>query len=180
MQNHLTKFKKIPLIISIILLGLSFAIFIFLYKQIQNNDRISGEMERQWLDEANKREEIKSLDLMLKTIESERALLDSHFIKSSDVVPFLNLVEQLAKDAGAGAEVILIDILKDNSGLVVGINAKGNFEALYKFLTLLENSPYELEIISMDLLQSQAGDITDKKNLPPQWSAIFKIKLLSF
>ena len=40
----------------------------------------------------------------------------------------------------------------------MAIKASGSFEALYKFLTLLENSPYELDFISMDI-QKLGGEI---------------------
>src|SRR3989344_2489547 len=166
MQNNFQKFKKIPLILSTSLLLLSCFVFIFLYRQTQNNYQTSAELEMERQSEVNRQDEIKSLERLLQTIEKEYI--------------FLNMTEKLAGDAGAKAEVILVEVPKDNSGLVVGVNATGSFEALYKFLTLLENSPYELDFISMTLETSAGGGVLDSKNPAPQWAAVFKIKLLSF
>ena len=158
---------------SVILLATSCFIFIFIFRQIDHHEKISQELERQWQDETSKREEIKSLDRMLEANEAERVLLNSHFIKNPDVAPFLDVMERLAPTVGAAAEVAQVDIPKDNSGLVVGINASGSFESLYRFISLLGNSSYELEILAMDLSQSP-GIESDK------WSVVLKVKLLSF
>jgi hypothetical protein len=117
---------------------------------------------------------------LLKTTEPERILLDSHFIKSSDVVPFLDMFDKLAGAVGAKAEVASVVIAPDNSGLLVTIKATGLFEALDKFLMLLENSSYELDFISMDIQKSDVGVVSDKNTPSSQWSAVFGIKLLSF
>lgn len=179
-QNNFKKFKKAPLIISTILLMFSCFLFFSLYKQTQDNNRAWAQSEMEWQNEANRRNEIKSLDRSLKVIEQERTLLDTHFAKSSDVVPFLDTIEKLASEAGVKAEVVLVDIPKDDSGLVVGINATGHFEGLYKFLTLLENSPYELDFISMNMQKLNIEIVSDIKTPDSEWSTTFGIKLLSF
>lgn len=180
MQNNFQKFQKTPLFLSILLLVFSCFVFLFLYREIQNNSRTSDQAQIVWQNEANKREELRSLDRSLKTTEQERALLEDHFIRSSNIVPFLDMVEKLAPEVGAKAEVIFVNIPEDNSGLVVEMKVAGRFEALYKFLILLENSPYELDFISMDIQKSNEGTVSDKKNSFPEWSAIFKVKLLNF
>ena len=80
---------------------------------------------------------------------------------------------------GARTEVVLVDMPKDKGGLVVGINATGSFESLYKFFTLLENSPYELDFLSLNM-QSQITGGELGENQMARWSADFKVKLLSF
>jgi hypothetical protein len=47
-------------------------------------------------------------------------------------------------------------------------------------LTLLENSPYELEFVSMDMQKLSTNSTDDKKIEVPQWSAVLGVKLLSF
>lgn len=158
----------------------SFSLFLFLYREIYQNSSTSEQMQIAWQNEAKKREELKSLDSSLKNIESEVALLETHFIKSSDIVPFLDMIEKLAPRVGAKAEVVLVDLPKDNSGLIVEVKATGFFEALYKFLTLLENSSYEIDVISMDMQKLGGEVMPDKKKTLPEWSATFRVKLLSF
>lgn len=174
MQNdshHSQKFKKTPLILSIMFLAFSCFAFFFLYKEINNNKKIAQETQTKWQDEANRRDGIRSLERLVKSITKEKDLLESHFAQSSNIVPFLDTIEKLAVSSKTKSEVVSVDISQDGSGLLVGLKASGNFEAIYKFLTLLENSPYELEFISVNIqkLSAQAG-----------WEATFKIKLLSF
>ena len=179
MKNNFQKFNKVPLLISLIFFSFSLATFVFLYTKIQTNHKISKQLEADWRSEASKREETKTLDRSLKMLEEERALLEKHFIKSSDVVPFLDMVEKMAPKVGAKAEISLVDLSKDNSSLTVEMKATGQFEAVYKFLTLLENSPYELDfmLISMQRLGEVNPDGGVQSAL---WSGIFKVKLLSF
>jgi len=179
MQNNFKKFKKVPLILSILLLSFSSLVFFFLYHQTQTNDRASGELEVEWRSEVARRGELKSFDLLLKAIQKERTELDTHYIQNTDIVPFLNMIEKLGPEVGARTEVVLVDMPKDKGGLVVGINATGSFESLYKFFTLLENSPYELDFLSLNM-QSQITGGELGENRMARWSADFKVKLLSF
>ena len=184
MQNNLygsKKFKKMPLIFSIAFLALSFFAFFFLYKEINNNKKISEKAQTEWQAEASRRDGIKLLERSVKDISKERTLLESHFAESSDIVPFLDTIERLAFSARAKSEVISVDILKDNTvGLLIGLKASGSFETIYKFLTLLENSPYELEFVSMNMQNLNTQIVSDKKIVSRQWEVLFKIKLLSF
>lgn len=151
-----------------------------LYKNVQNNNKTSEEAEAQWQIETSKKNEIESLDRLLKVVEKERFLLDAHFIRSSDVVPFLDTIEKLAPQVNTKAEVTLVDISTDQTSLSVGVKAEGTFEGLYKFLTLLENSPYQLEFTSMSMKKTSEGIVSAEDAQIGKWSAVFKIKLLSF
>ncbi len=176
MQNN---FSKIPLFFSIIFFIFSCSVFFFFYKTLNNNNRKSQLAEIQWQTEALKRDEVKMLDYSIKIIEEERSQLENHFAKSSDIVPFLDTIEGLASKAEAKAEISSVDVLKDRDGLMVEINASGTFNSLYKFLILLENSPYELEFMAMNIQkETSVGAEKDKKDF--KWNAFFRIKLLSF
>jgi hypothetical protein len=172
--------KKGPLILSSIFFLILCFIFFFVYKEIDKNNKASEEAQRVWQTEVARRDEIKSFDHSMKEIEQEQALLETHFAKTSDIVPFFDILENTASLAGVKAEISTVDVLKDATGLVVGVKTSGSFSAIYKFLTLLENFPYELEIISVDLRQVDQSDISEKQVTNPKWDAVFKVKLLSF
>lgn len=174
------KFKKIPLLMSIIFLTFSCFIFVFFYKKLNDNKIIAQEMQQEWQTEAARRDEIKYLAKSLKAIEAERNLLESHFAQSSNIVPFLDTIEQLGILARAKSEVVSVDIPKDKNVLLIDVKASGSFEALYKFLTLLENSPYELDFTAVNIQRINIQTMADKKFIPAEWEAAFKIKLLSF
>ena len=165
------KFLKTQISLSILFFIVFVFAFFYFYNAINNNYKEEQVIEEEWSKEAERRDEIKALFSSVKAIEGERAKLETHFAKSTDVVPFLDTIEGLA---GAKAEVTSLEILKDGAGLLVGMKATSTFEGLYKFLNLLENSPYELEFVSMNLQK----DVADAKI--QGWSAIFKIRLITF
>jgi len=166
--------------LSIIFFVLLSSAFIFLYKAINNNTQKAQQDMTVWQMESLRRDDIRSLDRSLQKISNERTLLETHFAKSSDVVPFLDTIERLAPMVGAVAHVNSVDTSTDSTGLTVGLKASGSFEAIYKFLKLLENSPYELEFLSMDIHKLTMPDVLGKPAADSQWEAVFKIQLLSF
>lgn len=172
--------KKGPIIFSSILFLISCFVFFFVYKEIGKNVRVSEEAQIVWQTEADRRDEIKFFDRSMKAIETERILLETHFAKSSDIVPFLDTLEATADLANIKAEVSSVDIPKDKIGLVVAMKTFGSFSAIYKFLTLLENSQYELEILSLDLRKNETPDTREEGSVTSDWMAVFRIKLLSF
>lgn len=176
----LKKFKKIPLFISILALVIACALFFFLYKKTNDDKKTADTMQTEWQTEANRREQISSLQRSVKSIEAERDLLNSHFAQSSDAVPFLDTIEQLASSVGATPEITSVNILKDNSALTVDLKASGSFDSVYKFLLLLENSPYELELDSVDMQNTNAGALPDGKTVSAKWQITLSLKLLSF
>lgn len=174
MKNN---FPKIPFILSVVFFLFSCSVFVFLLKVINDNNQKSQSKEQAWRAETQKRDEIRALDRSVKIIEDDRIQLETHFAKSSDIVSFLDTIEGLAPKVGVKAEVV---VLNDESGLVVEMKASGTFAGLYKFLTLLENSPYALEFIGMGLHKEGASDVAGKGTPVSKWDANFKIRLLSF
>lgn len=167
------KFKKTPLFLALAFLAVSVFVFFWLLHKINENKRLSAEARLEWLNEETRRYEIKSLDILLKDAEKEREELDAHFAQSSNIVPFLDSTQELAKKAGAASEIVSVDALKEDGELAVVMRAAGSFESVYKFLELLENSPYELEFATVDLKKTNEANSA-------KWEAFFKIKLLSF
>jgi len=162
---------------------LSCFVFVYLYIIINNKKERSQLAQEKWQTEDVQRENTKFLANLIKEIEPERILLETHFVRSSDVVPFLDTIEKLAKEAGVKAEVVSVTPTKNNSSLMVEMKALGTFGTIYKLITLLENSPYDLEFVSADIQNQNGGDLSADKNSKskaPQWTATFQIKLLSF
>ncbi len=179
--------QKIQLFVSMILFVFSCLAFFFLFREIRIKNKASEEKLTEWKTEFNHRDEIKSLNNSIKIVENEKALLETHFAQSSNIVPFLDTIEGLATKVDVKAEITSVEILKSGAGLVVGVKSLGYFDAMYKFINLLENSPYELEFISFDIQKQASASVslidkgaTTKTSKIPQWSGVFKIKLLSF
>jgi hypothetical protein len=176
----MNNFPKISLFLSAIFFVFSCLAFVFLYRAIDNNNQKAEQNAISWQTEARRQDEISLLDRSLPEITGDQAQLEIHFAKSSDVVPLLDMIEKLALEAGATAEIDSVNTLANNSGLVVELKASGSFGTIYKFLTLLENSPYELDFLSMDMHNLTVPGVAGKTVNNLKWEAVFKIQLLSF
>jgi cell division protein FtsB len=187
MKNN---FQKILLVLSVTLFAFSCFAFVFLYRKTNDNNQKAESVLTEWTNETYRRDDIMSLEHSLQKISDARTQLETHFAKSSDVVPFLDMIEKLAPKTGSLAQIDSVDTSGGSTGLIVGFSVSGSFDSIYKFITLLENSQYELEFLSMDIHSMTAsntsvdsGSAQSKapvKNAVPKWQADFKIQLLSF
>lgn len=172
--------QKIPFIFSILFLFVSVFVFVFIYQKINDNNLNAEKANTEWQTEAMRREEIKSLDRALSMVAEESRVLDTHFAFSSDVVPFLNTIEKLALSVGAEPEITSVSTSEADSVLSADFRADGSFESLYKFISLLEQSPYMIEISAFELSRPLKAGELDINNKNPKWEVYFHIKLLSF
>lgn len=177
MKNNL---PKIPFSLAIGFLFVSVSVFYFFYTKTNDNNQKTQIAEADWQAEASRREEIRTLDRSLKMLSAERTSLETHFAESKNIVPFLDTIEDLAPSVGVVAEVTSVDIPKEGTVLMAGMKASGSFTGLYKFLTLLENSPYELEFMSMKIDKNVGTAESGKTAQGSTWDLSLKIKLLSF
>ena len=174
MKNHSL---KILIYVSVIVFVLSCSVFIFLYSEIKQNNQNAELGTIAWQTETVRSSEINTLNSELEQVSDERVLLNSHFIQSSNVVPFLNTVEQLGSSVGSDIQITAVDTGTNKNQLIVSLVAKGSFGQVYKFLTLLENSQYEITFNSMDLHKEVAPSASVKST---DWEGDFQIQLLSF
>lgn len=172
-------FQKKALIFSIIFLLFSSFLFLFVLISTNNNKKISEIAQAEWQEKATRKENIKLTTDLIKTIESERNLLESHFIRNSDVVPFLDTIEKLAKGVETEAEVDSVHTEDSTSSLIADVKVSGNFENIYKLILLLENSPYDLQFVLVNIKSIDKQDASTK-NETPKWMANLKIRLKSF
>ncbi|MDO8659128.1 MAG: hypothetical protein Q7K54_00845 [Candidatus Parcubacteria bacterium] len=173
-------FPKLALPLSIAFFVFFCTAFYFLYQKVNENNVIAEENNTVWQNEANRRDILSSMDRSIKAIAPEIAQLEKHFAQSSDVVPFLNSIENMARAVGVKAEFTSVEVPKDSIVLVVAMDATGSFEQMYKFLTLLENSPYQIEFNKVEIKRSSEIDVPLPVGTRPVWSGFFKMSLLSF
>jgi len=176
---------KSLLIFSIIFLVFSCFLFFIINREIVSNKTAYEDSELKWRKEVDKIEGIKLLNSSFKKIEKEKDLIETHFARSSNIVPFLDTMEAVGNNVGLKTEVTLIDVPKESKVLIIEMSVYGSFESIYKFLLLLENSQYQLETISMDIQkENTSGAVVNKKDknkeVIPKWKADFRMKLLSF
>lgn len=165
------------LLISNIVFLASLGAFWFLYNQVTENDRQTGELELAWQEESTKLYDLNSLSRTLKSINKEVFELDSHFVEKDNVVPFLAYLENLGNPIGVKTEINSVSSADDGGGESVSanLNIQGNFSGVYKYITLLENAKYEIEILSLEMKRQDPTGVPN-----PKWGASIRIRLLSF
>ncbi len=166
------------LLISIIFFALACSLFFFLYEGVKNNQRVYKEAEMAWQREEDRLAEIRLIDRSIKDVQVEKSEFESHFARKSDVVPFLDSLERLASSVGTTAEVSSVDTTTDNMTLSLTMRASGSFDSIYRFLTLLENSYYVLEVNNFSMQRDTFVDVTG--NQSAKWKSVINIKLLSY
>mgnify|MGYP001559388871 CR=1 FL=1 len=171
---------KIEFISSVTFFAVALSALLLFYGQIDSMEQISEQKLTQWRVESDRRDEIKSLESLIKKVESEKALLETHFAYSQNPVPFLDSIEKLAKSVNAKITISSVDIAKDENALFVSMNTSGTFEALYRFITLMENSSYDLEFVSINIKKEGEVNTATAKQQTTDWSASMRIKLLTF
>jgi len=174
------KFKNFSIFLSITLFIVVAVAFYLFYKEIKNKNVNSEKIITIWQTEDSRRNEIKTIMKSVKIIQQDNELIQNHFAKSSNVVPFLDNIDSLAPKVNAEDEITSVEILPETQELIIGIKVLGSFESVYRFLTLLENSPYEIEFIGVDIQKSNTGIKSEKTGKVFSWEGLFKIKLLSF
>lgn len=174
MKNHRKKFPKIPLIVSLLFFTVSFSAFLFLYQQVQKQ---KTEAETIRLEAQNKETQIENARLLTNFLEetaSAQQELERHFVYQDDVVPLLRFIENIGFRVGGQAEVVGVEVTVDGQELFVESVVKGNFDAAYKFITLLENAPYKVEFLSVEM-KTILGDESSGG-----WRGDIRMKVISF
>ena len=165
-------FQKRILILSALLFFVTCFVFLFLYNGTLNSKAKYQQAKKELHDKETEQRSAQFVINSAKSLGTADTLLDSHFIKSSDVVPFLDNIESLAQKSQILSEITSVDIAKDNRLLSVDLKVDGSFENIYKFVLLLENSPY--------IIRFTSGDVRKADNSKTGWTGKFKINLLSF
>lgn len=174
---HTKNIKKIIFASLLLLVSMGSCAFVFWQINVKNKEAISHIEETQ--TELDRRNKITSLNMEIKNLSKERESLNSHFANRSNIVPFLDDLQKLAFSAGANAEITAVDIDPKTNGLIVEMKSVGNFSSIYKLLSLLENSQYQISFSSVKILVKSVSD-KDKKITKREWEGFFKLTLLSF
>ncbi|MCX6757337.1 MAG: hypothetical protein NTZ44_00405 [Candidatus Nomurabacteria bacterium] len=179
-MKKLNKFL-IKIFIALLFIILSIVGFFYIFNSIKSKNDNTTNLLTQAQDESDRRNNIEKLNVQIKAIAPQRKMLETHFAKSSDVVTFLDNLQNLGKLAKAPVEIFSVDLDKDNSLLKVQMSAKGSFIAIHNLFYLLQNSQYELDFSAVNL-QTTTGSSDSTKNVSniQQWQANFSLTLLSF
>ncbi len=178
MQNKAKFFYEI--ILALVFIAIAGFLFLYILQRLEAKNTNAIYLASLAQSQIIHRQKIANMNSEVKSVAPERAKLDSHFAKSSDVVPFLDTLQELSVQAGSPAEFSSVNLSKDGKSLEVSMKAEGTFISVHKFLSLLENSSYEFDFSSVNLQKKVLSDAEKVAGKDSVWTMDFKFSLLSF
>ena len=181
--------KKIfSLVVFINIFFIIAALFLFVTIRTKNRSISSKQNSIESILKAD--DQLVVLQSSLEETKKDRAKLETFLVDKETIATFLEYIEALGKTAGVKASVASLseDTRFPVSGSEVPVlrlvlNASGSWQAVYRYLNLLQNLPYREEISSVTLRNETGatygadGKVIDaKKN--HTWNGTFELAIL--
>ncbi len=179
------------IILAVIILALGVGYY-FAYTSINTMKAASATIEAQATAAQTTQAQTTKLQQQIASQASDRAALQSLFVQSGTEADFLTWIESLADTANLDHQIESVSSAGDSlpSGfqhLHIIVSTKGGWQSTYKFLKLLENAPYKLDIQTVDFTASQnsPGDVSTSTTNAIEgngsvWQATFTIQVVGF
>lgn len=159
-------FLIIAVILNIFLVFANFFVYRISIKKQQGLDDLRGQIFKT----EKQKENFNSLKHWFESFEKEKNKIEAVFLREKNIVRFIEQLEELAKISKTDIEFQSAEIP------IFLFNLEGPFEDLIRFLVLLENLPFQIEIQDLNL----AGREKEVSSQETPWQARFKIKVLSY
>jgi len=144
-KNHTT----LIFIISILTIILFVALLGFFLKVIKNKNQHTAVIWVTLQDKISEKENVLKFNEKIVETEEIQKKINSLFVDPDKIDEFVNYLEKVGEDTNS--EVSVIDV-KDNKKILSFIlSIRGNFDNVVKSITLLENIPYQTDIVSFTL-----------------------------
>lgn len=185
-MNNVSNYKKIAILLTLCVLGL-FAVSYLVYKELLIKNESNANLLQRILTESSREVYATSIQKQLEKLDPDIKKVESSIVPASDVVSFIEELENTARNNGLEIKNDSISEEADSklsSTTVVFLKIKsittGTWAGTYKFLSELESLPHKVRISSFSItnstFQSDASLPVTKKN----WDATFEIKVLKF
>jgi hypothetical protein len=112
---------------------------------------------------------------------ADRSQVENLIVNSDTVTNFIDRLDSLAKASRAQLKIEQANVVPDQ-GLGVQLVVTGDFDAVYRYLQILNNLPEAFVIKHISLTTSQANAdyvVTNSKNTG-NWRAVIEANLLSY
>jgi len=155
MSPSTIKITAVSIVLFIIASG-SFA-FIFLQTQ-QQGEKLVAQLDT-LTEQRTQEEAFFRLRRVAEESSAERSKLSEYFFAGeSESIDFLNMVEQLAPEAGVTLETNSLNLIEgtesedEKQWVEMGFSFEGSRSRVQNFITILEELPYVLKVITVDIV----------------------------
>lgn len=173
-----SKTKKILIIVSIIAISVLLFDIFFIFSIYKKRDSVAKPRE-DFLTEMTKESQLVLIKKIIEETSAERTNLNLCFVNNDEVVDFIKSVELISKLAGVSIEMKSVGT--ENSEVIRGVNVEtlvvevvieGSWDGTFKFLSLIENIPYNTTIDRVSINKS-----AEETNKDGSWKSGFTIKV---
>jgi len=172
-------------ILSILVTILVAGLLVFFLKIIENKNQHIFVVTETIGDKLKEKENVTMFTEKLSEIQLLENNIDSRFVDSNKIDTFVSYLEEIDLDIGSDISVKNIEISpKTKEVISFKILITGTFEQVMRTVVLLENIPYEVDIISI-YLNKDLTETTNKEGEKtkilgvPTWQADISFNILS-
>lgn len=133
-------------------------------------------------EESKKSRALRTTARVIEQSANARKELDSHFLRESEAVIFIERVEALAMPLSVAVEFSLIQKMDDASKkkiFQISFKTIGSFENTMHFLSLVETLPYAIRF-ERAFLEKETGLEIPEKTIANPWRGVFVFAVESF
>lgn len=120
---------------------------------------------------------LKHLESILDSVESDSVLITNSFIDKKNLVLFIEEMERVADTANVDLEVVGASVPTniEELGPKFIMNVSGDFDDVYRFIALIKNIPHQILFDKIYFYQTKSQD-TDEEF----WRAQIELRILSY
>lgn len=174
--------KKIIISIIFVLLVnfVGFAASFFVFSKIFSEKELVKDIKQKLQSNEKKIKDSALLRKEIISISQDKEKIDLLFLKEQEIINLIEKFESVASESGVDLKINSISFAgEDKSQPHFNMAAEGSFGQIFKYVTLLENFPYILEIDRLNLQKTESGASGDK-NIQNKWRVNFEIILKTY
>ncbi len=142
------------LILSILAMVVSITTLILFFKIIANKNEHTSALSRSLVDKIAMKENADTLTKKIDEVENIKKIINAHFVDSTKIDSFIDYLEKLGISASTEVKVESFDTSKTEKNILsVTLSVNGTFSNVINTFKLLENSPYQIDVIRISLIE---------------------------
>jgi hypothetical protein len=173
------------LIFSVITTVLVVGLFVFCLRVIKNKNQHTSAVLLTLQEKIKEKENATMFAEKVSEIQNTKELIGNYFVDSNRIDAFVGYLEDFSVVTGANVTVKGIEILKDDKkNISFKLEIVGTFQDVMESITLLENIPYQVDILQV-YLNKNIEQVQDTSNVKvkslkiPTWQADIAFNILS-
>lgn len=182
-SNGMSKGKQILFFMMILDIALLCAYGFFFYSiktATEEASALSYDLEEKRMN----KDELSLLQHSLNETKEDREKLNSYFVRSGDIDPFIEELKSLGEEADTNIALSALTETPEST-LTIDLRGTGTFQNLFYFMKLVEHVPYHIEFKKVYLnaapisVEDPAGK-TKNDQSARKWDASFTLTLFGY